>query len=112
MKRARYGCIAALNVLAIMQKTGMKISELQQVVTNIPQKQINVKVSKKISLDQIKGFPELLQRIAIQLNGEGRTLVRLYGPELLVRILEEGDDTLEIEQYAEEIATLLRKELG
>ncbi|WP_024297450.1 phosphoglucosamine mutase [Methylomicrobium lacus] len=106
------GCIAALNVLAVMQETGMRISELNRVITDIPQQHINVKVGKKSSLDQIPGYPELIQRIETELNGKGRTLVRFSGTEPLVRVLVEGNDMTQICQFAEEIADLLKKALG
>ncbi|MGJ0483342.1 MAG: phosphoglucosamine mutase [Methylomicrobium sp.] len=106
------GCIAALNVLAIMKESGMKLSELNRIVTDIPQKQINVRVKEKTPLDQIKGYRELIQCIESKLNATGRILVRFSGTEPLVRILVEGTDKLQIELFAEEIADLLKKELG
>jgi len=106
------GCIAALNVLAVMRETGMKVSELNRVITDIPQQLINVKVGKKMNLEQIPGYPELIQRIETELNGKGRTLVRFSGTEPLVRVLVEGNDKTQICQFAEEIADLLKKALG
>ncbi|MEC4749685.1 phosphoglucosamine mutase [Methylomicrobium sp. Wu6] len=106
------GCIAALNVLAIMKETGKKMSELNRVFEDVPQKLINVKVANKTSLDLIKGYPELIQRIESQLNGQGRTFVRFSGTEPLARVLVEGNDKLQIDQFADEIADLLKNEIG
>jgi len=106
------GCIAALNVLAIMKESGMKLSKLNQIVKDIPQKQINVKIKKKIDFDQIKGYQEMMQRIESQLNGQGRILVRFSGTEPLARVLVEGNEKYKIEEFASQIAALLAKELG
>ncbi|MGJ0427853.1 phosphoglucosamine mutase [Methylobacter sp.] len=105
------GCIAALCTLGLMIETGQKMSELNQLVEDVPQKQINVRVRNRTSFDQIKGYPELIQRIESELSGQGRALVRYSGTEPLARVLVEGNDQHQIDQFAEEIADLLQKEL-
>ncbi|MEF3073772.1 phosphoglucosamine mutase [Methylobacter sp. Wu1] len=105
------GCIAALCTLGLMIETGQKMSELNQLVEDVPQKQINVRVRNKTGFDQIKGYPELIQRIESELSGQGRVLVRYSGTEPLARVLVDGNDQHQIDQFAEEIADLLQKEL-
>ncbi|MGZ3748961.1 MAG: phosphoglucosamine mutase, partial [Pseudobdellovibrionaceae bacterium] len=105
------GCVAALSVLGVMKQTGKKASELNKVVEDVPQVLINCRVKKRIELDEIKGYAELVKRIEQKLNGEGRLFVRYSGTEPLLRILVEGPDEIQISEYADQIAQFLEKEL-
>lgn len=105
-------CIAALSVLAVMRQTGKKMSELNDVFEDVPQVLINCRVKRRIELDQIKGYKELIFGIEKKLNGEGRVFVRFSGTEPLIRVLVEGTNKSQISQYAEEIASFLEKELS
>jgi len=106
------GCIAALSVLAVMKQTGRRASDLNRVIEDVPQVLINCRVKKRVELSEIKGYAELIVRIEKKLNGEGRLFVRYSGTEPLLRILVEGPDKLKINEYAEEIAQFLEKELS
>lgn len=104
-------CVAALNVLAVMIKTGVKMSELNKIIEDVPQVLINCRVKVRKDLEAIPGYPQLIQSITQKLNGEGRVFVRFSGTEPLVRVLVEGPDKLKISQYAGEIAQFLEKNL-
>lgn len=106
------GCIAALAVLAVMRETGKKMSELNSLIEDVPQVLINCRVRNRKSVDEIKGYQELITQIDKELKGVGRTFVRFSGTEPVIRILVEGPDKLKINQYAEQIARLLERELS
>jgi phosphoglucosamine mutase len=106
------GCVAALNVLAVMKETGKKLSELNDMMTDVPQVLINAKVKQRKDLGSIHGYPEMIEKIKKKLNGEGRTFVRFSGTEDVIRVLVEGPDKLAIGKFAEEIANFLQKELS
>jgi phosphoglucosamine mutase len=106
------GCIAALNVLAVMKRTGMRLSQLNEKMVDVPQVLINTRVSHREDLDKIKGYKELISKIEAKLEGEGRVFVRFSGTEPVVRVLLEGPDRHAISGYAEEIASFLEKELS
>jgi phosphoglucosamine mutase len=106
------GCVAALNVLAVMKQTSKKASDLNRVIEDVPQVLINCRVKRRTELAEIKGYAELIQGIEKQLNNEGRLFVRYSGTEPLLRILVEGPDKLKITEYAEKIAQFLEKELS
>lgn len=105
------GCVAALNVLAVMRETKKKLSDLQSWIEEVPQILINVRVKKKVALSEIKGYTALIDRITKELGDEGRVFVRFSGTEPAVRVLVEGSDRAKIHEYAQEIAQLLEKEL-
>ena len=106
------GCVAALNVLAVMAKEDKKLSELNEIMENVPQCLINVKVRSRKTLEEIPGYKELAKDIEKRLNGDGRLFVRFSGTEPVIRILVEGPDKKLISSYAEELANLLQRELG
>ncbi len=106
------GCVAALNVLAVMKQTGVKMSELNRIIEDVPQVLINLRVKKRKELDAIPGYKELCDRITQKLNGEGRIFVRFSGTEPVIRVLVEGPNKLEINQFAAEIAEFLETHLS
>lgn len=106
------GCIAALSVLAVMKQTGKKMSDLNMVFEDVPQVLINCRVKRRLPVDEINGYNDLIARIEKELKGSGRVFVRFSGTEPVIRVLVEGPDKIKISQYAEEIARLLEKELS
>jgi phosphoglucosamine mutase len=106
------GCVAALNVLAVMKQTGVKMSELNKIIEDVPQVLINCRVKKRRELNLIPGYHELLQKITKELAGNGRVFVRFSGTEPVLRILVEGPDKVLINQYAAEVAEFLENHLS
>lgn len=105
------GCVAALNVLAVMKTCQKTLSELREWIEDVPQILINVRVKRRAPVDEIKGYTELIERITKELGDEGRVFIRFSGTEPVIRILVEGPDKSKIHDYAQEIAQLLEKEL-
>lgn len=105
------GCVAALNVLAVMRQMQCKLSELNEVLVDVPQVLINARVAHRKELKSIPGYEELIESIEARLKNVGRVFVRYSGTEPVVRVLVEGPDRLTINQYAEEIASFLQKAL-
>ncbi len=106
------GCVAALNVLAVMKRTGLRLSQLNEKMEDVPQVLINTRVRRREELAKIPGYTELVAKITAKLEGVGRVFIRFSGTEPVVRVLVEGPDRIAIGTYAEEIATLLEKQLS
>ncbi|MCB0412232.1 MAG: phosphoglucosamine mutase [Bdellovibrionales bacterium] len=105
------GCIAALSVLGVMKREKKKLSEMKEIMEDVPQVLVNTRVKDRRELTAIEGYPQLITRIEKELGGEGRTFVRFSGTEPVVRVLVEGRDPRRIGAYAEEIASFLQKQL-
>jgi len=105
------GIITALQVLAIMKRTGLKISELAGQMKRLPQVLLNVQVERKAPLEELPGVQEEVQRVENELGDSGRVLVRYSGTEPLLRVMIEGPESDLIDRYAGEIAEKARKEL-
>lgn len=104
--------IAALSVLAVVKQTEKKMSELNHVFEDMPQVLINLRVKRRMDLNEIGGYNNLVKDIEKRLAGNGRVFVRFSGTEPVIRVLVEGPDKTQISHFAEEIASFLEKELN
>jgi phosphoglucosamine mutase len=106
------GMISALQVLAILQKTGKPLSELASVMTALPQVLVNVRVRERRNLETLPEFGKLIDEVESRLGDAGRVLIRYSGTEPLMRIMLEGQDQGEITDMAHEIARLVKSLIG
>jgi len=106
------GLITALQVLAIMKKTGKPLSELASCMTPFPQVLVNVRVKRKREFSSLPRVCAAIEKAERVLNGRGRVLVRYSGTEPLARVMVEGMDRGEITSLAQEIASAMEGELG
>ncbi len=105
------GMISALQVLAIMQRTGKSLSELASIMTALPQVLVNVRVDKKRPVTDV---PEVVKSIAAaeeKLAETGRVLIRYSGTEPLMRIMLEGQDEIQIAALAQDIANAVEQHM-
>jgi phosphoglucosamine mutase len=106
------GMIAALQVLALVRRSGRLLSELAAVMDPFPQVQRGVRVREKPPLEQLSEVSALVTRVEAELRGRGRVLVRYSGTEPVLRVMLEGEDRRRIEELAEEIAGAVRRAIG
>jgi len=101
------GIVAALQVLAEIQQTGLSLNELCSAVIKYPQRLINVRVTKQIDLANNREVTEAVKAIEAKLGDEGRVLLRASGTEPLIRVMVEGRDATLINQLAAELAGVI-----
>jgi phosphoglucosamine mutase len=106
------GVQSALQVLAVMRRTGKTLSELAEVMIPLPQVLVNVRVAEKKDILTLPEIARLIKGIEAKLQDEGRILIRYSGTEPLLRIMLEGQDKYQITAFAKEIADLVEKKLG
>ncbi len=106
------GTLSALQVLAIMQRTGKTLRELAQVMEVYPQTLINVPVREKRDLKEIPPVVQAIRNAEKHLGQRGRLLIRYSGTEPKVRVMCEGEDAAEVETIAQEIAAVIHSHLG
>ena len=106
------GLATALNVLRIMADTGEELSELASKLVTYPQVLVNVRVKQKTDLTQVPAIADTMRKVEEHLSGHGRLLVRYSGTEPLLRIMLEGKDGVEIKQWADQIANVVRENLA
>ncbi len=106
------GCVAALNVLAVMKQTGVKMSELNRIIEDVPQVLINLRVKNRKDIDKLTGYKKMISDIEAELGNSGRVFVRFSGTEPVIRVLVEGPDKAKINEYAAQIAEFLEQHLS
>jgi phosphoglucosamine mutase len=85
------GLLAALEVLAVLIRSGRPLSETGRPFQPLPQKLQNVRLQGRVDLDS-PGLRDLLEESRRRLDGRGRLLVRASGTEPLIRVMVEADD--------------------
>jgi phosphoglucosamine mutase len=106
------GVVAALKTMTVMLREGKPLSELAQVMQQMPQVLVNVQVSSKPPMEQLPAVTKAIDRVEAQLGEEGRVLVRYSGTEPKARVMIEGSDQAQINAFADEIADELREAVG
>jgi phosphoglucosamine mutase len=98
------GLLSALQLLNVVRKSQVPLSELKQPIKKFPQVLKSVKVKKKIPLSELRQVKEKIKEGEKILGEQGRIVVRYSGTEPKVRIMVEGQDQEEINKIADNIA--------
>ena len=106
------GIGTSMNVLRVMADTGRELADLASELVSYPQVLVNVRVRERKDLATVPAVVDAMNRVEQQLAGHGRLLVRYSGTEPLLRIMLEGKDQHEIQNWASDIATVVKQELG
>ena len=106
------GLIAGIQLLTVVKRSGLPVSELTRCMDAVPQVLVDVPVKRMPDLQSVPEVRHVMQSCEERLNGTGRMLVRYSGTEPLVRVMVEGSDDLRIRDLADEIAGVLKTTLG
>jgi phosphoglucosamine mutase len=102
------GLITALQVLAIMKRTGRSLAELTTGMEKLPQALLNVQVARRFDPASVPAISAAVRELEQRLAGEGRIVLRASGTEPVVRVMVEGRDEHEIRSSAEQLAQAVR----
>ncbi len=107
------GIVAALQVLAIMQRSGRPLSELaERAMERLPQVLENVSLPRKMPLENMAQLSAGIENAERELGKEGRVLVRWSGTEPKLRIMLEGPNESRIRTIAHDLADMARRDAG
>lgn len=105
------GIVAALQVLAIMVRTGRPLSDLaQEAMTRVPQILENVTLAKRQPLETMRLLTAGTAKVKDALGEEGRVLIRWSGTEPKLRIMLEGPDEDRLRKWAKDLAAAAQKD--
>jgi phosphoglucosamine mutase len=105
------GIVTALEVLAILARSGRPLSELAATIPLDPQEQRTIRVRRK-EWRADRALSEAVAAAERELDGEGRVVVRASGTEPALRVMVEGRDGPRVLRLADELATLVHERLG
>jgi phosphoglucosamine mutase len=106
------GTLSALQVLALVRRSGRPLSDLASVMEAFPQVLRAVRVSRKPPLEELPDVEALIRRIEADLKGRGRILVRYSGTEPVARVMVEGEDRRRVERLADELTAKIHAQIG
>ncbi len=106
------GLITALQVLAVMQRTGRSLSELVAGMQQFPQVLLNVKIREPVDPMRDAAVREALGRAESDLGSRGRVVLRASGTEPVIRVMVEGEDRHQVDALAGRLADAVRSSFG
>lgn len=106
------GLLAALQILRIMCEQEKPLSDLAGILQAFPQKLINVPVQKRVPFETCPSITGGISAAERELGSRGRVLLRYSGTEALCRVMVEGENEDVVAKIAQELAELVRHELG
>jgi len=71
-----------------------------------------VRVTEKKPVEELAGWNEAVAEIREKMGVDGRVFVRYSGTENKLRILVEYSEMEKAQEWAEELARIVRKEIG
>ncbi|MGD9264533.1 MAG: phosphoglucosamine mutase [Lysobacterales bacterium] len=107
------GIVSALQVLEVLVGKGRTLAELTADIQRLPQTMINVPVKGRVGeLRETAAVSEAVASAETQLGDTGRVILRPSGTEPLIRVTMEGMDGDLVERLANELAEVVKSELG
>ena len=103
------GLICALQVLAVMQESGKKLSELVAGMPKYPQTMVNVRVGKRMNPEDSPAIQDAVVAAQGELADTGRIVLRASGTESVIRVMVEGEDQQVVNDLAERLAAVVAK---
>lgn len=103
------GLISALQVLAVMERSGKRLSELARGMPKYPQKMLNVRTDERMDPT---GSAEIQAAVAAaeqELSDSGRVVLRASGTEPVIRVMVEGEDENQVVNLASRLAEVVAK---
>jgi phosphoglucosamine mutase len=100
------GLVAALQVLAAVQKSGKRVSEVCHRFEPVPQILKNVRFAGPSPLGQ-EHMTKVIDAGRERLGDTGRLVIRASGTEPLIRVMGEGDDGALVESVVDDVCAAL-----
>jgi phosphoglucosamine mutase len=101
------GLVCALQVLAIMKRSGKKLSELVSGMRKYPQIMVNVRTEERFDPGQSVVIQEAVAAAEGELAETGRVVLRASGTEPVIRVMVEGEDPEQVAALAERLAAVV-----
>lgn len=101
------GIVSALQVLVAMLQSGKNLHDLKNGMFKYPQVLVNVSGAQSINLSS-KKISNAVKTIERELGAHGRVLLRRSGTEPVIRVMVEGMDAYAVENYAQQLANIIK----
>lgn len=106
------GMLTAFRVIETACRAGVGLDELTRDLQIYPQRLYNVRVREKKPLTEMLAVEHEISACEKELGSAGRVLVRFSGTEPLIRVMVEGPDLAQVENFGQRIARVIEREIG
>jgi len=106
------GMITALCLLRALCESRKALAEMTAGFRQYPQILVNVRVREKVPFGELATVQKAVAEVEELLSQKGRLLLRYSGTEKLARVMIEGENQNQIEEYAARIARAIEGEIG
>ena len=101
------GLVSALQVLAVMKRTGKALSELVAGMPKYPQTMVNVSTDKRLDPSASPDIQSAVTAAEDELAEKGRVVLRASGTEPVIRVMVEGEDKDQVVALAKRLAEVV-----
>lgn len=101
------GLVSALQILAVMRRTGKPLSELASGMSRYPQKMFNVPTDKRLDPDSSPAIRDAVSQAEAELAENGRVVLRASGTEAVIRVMVEGENEHQVLTLAKRLASVV-----
>ncbi|HEX7772408.1 MAG TPA: phosphoglucosamine mutase, partial [Pyrinomonadaceae bacterium] len=106
------GMITTLCLLRALRESHKTLAEMTAGFKRYPQILLNVRVREKVPFTDLASVRTAINEVEELLSQQGRLLLRYSGTEPLARVMIEGEDQSQIEDYARRIASAIERGIG
>ena len=106
------GMITTLCLLRALSESRKTLAEMTAGFKRYPQILLNVRVRQKVPFGELTSVQTEVRKVEELLSQQGRLLLRYSGTEPLARVMIEGENQAEIDDYAARIAQAIEREIG
>lgn len=106
------GLITTLCLMRALVEQEKSLTELTAGFQTFPQILVNVEVKEKRPFEEVASIKNTAEMVEDELGSKGRLLLRYSGTESLARVMIEGENQQQIEDMANELASVIRNTLG
>jgi len=101
------GLVSALQVLAVMKRTGKPLSELAGGMSRYPQTMLNVKTARRVDPHTYPVITAAVAEAEAELAASGRVVLRASGTEPVIRVMVEGENEQQVQTLARKLASVV-----
>jgi phosphoglucosamine mutase len=106
------GSLTALKLIEAIQLEDKPLSELSKLMRPYPQVLINVEVHSKPDIESIPEIADAIKSVESKLGDRGRVLVRYSGTQPICRIMVEGSDSGDTQNYCNQLSEIIKIKIG
>lgn len=106
------GCVAALDVISVIQATGRTLADLASEMPQFPQITINVDVVNAVDVSTDTDIQAAKKEAELALGNRGRVILRASGTQPLVRVTVEAETQELVDKHVESLAAVVKQKIG